>query len=102
LEALDAFSKRLSQNTDLVLVFPPFYVSQIPVQGSPAERWLQACFDRVQSVADHRPHSTMLNLRREDSTAVDANNFWDATHARDFVVQEMEKAIADELLGKHP
>lgn len=102
LEALDAFSKRLSQSTELVLVFPPFYVSQIPVQGSPAERWLQACFDRVQSVANLRPHSAMLNLRREDSTAADANNFWDATHARDFIVRKMEKAIAAELLVKHP
>jgi len=100
LEALEAFSKRLNQSTYLVLVFPPFHVSEIPVHGSPAERWIQACFDRVQSMADQRPHSAMLNLRREDRTAADANNFWDATHARDFVVREMEKAIAAELLAE--
>ena len=71
--------------------------SFIPIEGSDAAGWLDACKAKLRAVAAARPRTTYIDRMIDDDVARDVTNFWDGTHARDSVVRLFERDIGAAL-----
>ncbi|GAU84012.1 hypothetical protein [Bosea sp. BIWAKO-01] len=95
--ALAAFLDAEAKDTPVILVRPPVYVSALPEPGSSAERAEAACRAPFQALADNRPATKLVDLRRDTPLIREPSNFFDHTHYRQIVAREVETSIAAAL-----
>jgi hypothetical protein len=94
LDQLQAFRNSIGDNVQMILLFVPFHVSQLPLPGSDADAWLNSCKMRAKAIAETNPRTVFIDHMREDDLARDINNFTDARHVRDHVTRTIEAEIA--------
>jgi hypothetical protein len=80
--------------TAVVFVWPPVYINEQPVEGSPAEATSRACHAVYAGIAARRPRSAMIDwaVDRPENRTVD--NFFDRTHYRSNLAASVEAEIA--------
>ncbi len=101
LDALDAFIGGLPQETNVALVFTPYYAGGLPDLGSlPAQR-LDACKARAARLAQTR-RTAYLDFMQDNAATRDAANYWDPTHYRSHIAREVEERIALALESSKP
>jgi hypothetical protein len=83
----------------MILLFVPFHVSELPLPDSDADAWLNSCKARAKAIAETNPRTLLIDLMREDVLARDANNFTDARHVRDRITRMIEREIAASVRG---
>lgn len=94
LERLAAFVDGLDEKVAHVFVFPPYHVTEIPIEGSASARSLDACKARVRTIAAGPRRGAVVDWMVENDITRDADNFWDGTHARDHVARMVTDDIA--------
>ncbi|MGH6782716.1 MAG: hypothetical protein ACREB5_11510, partial [Sphingomonadaceae bacterium] len=73
------------------------YVSALPEPGSSAARAEAACLAAFQALADKRPATKLVDLRRDTPLMREPSNFFDHSHYRQIVAREVETSIAAAL-----
>jgi hypothetical protein len=99
LEQLQAFRSSIDSSMQMILLFVPFHVSELPLPDSDADAWLNSCKARAKAIAETNPRTLLIDLMREDVLARDANNFTDARHVRDRITRMIEREIAASVRG---
>jgi len=97
LALLEALGAGLAPETALVLLFTPVPANTLPVPGSAAARWLDACKAGYRALADARPHSTLVDRTVDDAFTRDLDNFEDIQHIRNASAPVPEKDIVEAL-----
>jgi hypothetical protein len=100
MDKLAAFAVAMPPQTSLVLLMIPVHVAMIPVPGTDAARWLDACKAKIDAIAKARPNTVYIDHMVDNEAARDSANFWDGTHARDNLVRLMERDIGAALAPK--
>ena len=95
--ALAALLEAEAKDTPVILVRPPVYVSALPEPGSSAERADTACRAAFRALADERPATKLVDLRRDTPLIREPSNFFDHSHYRQIVAREVETSIAAAL-----
>jgi hypothetical protein len=83
----------------IAFVFVPAYIVALPEEGSAAARRLQACKDRVRSLAKRSPNAVYLDFMTDNPLVRDPSNFTYDLHYRVEVAHWMEPQIARALAG---
>jgi hypothetical protein len=94
LEQLQAFRNSIDDSVQMIMLFVPFHVSELPLPGSDADAWLNSCKMRAKAIAETNPRTLLIDHMREDDLARDTSNFTDARHVRDHVTRMIEAEIA--------
>jgi hypothetical protein len=97
LALLEAFVAELSPQTGLLLYFTPMPANTLPVPGSAAARWLEACKVRYRALTDARQNSAFLDRMIDDAFARDIDNFEDVEHIRNGSAPVLENDIIEAL-----
>lgn len=95
--ALAALLEAESKGAPVVLVRPPLHITALPAPGSPEGRAEAACRAAFQALADERPATKLVDLRRDTPLIREPSNFFDHSHYRQIVAREVETSIAAAL-----
>jgi hypothetical protein len=90
-ERLQALVTELPAETGLVVLFPPTFVTALPVAGSALAEWTAECKGAFARLVERR--GTLLDFQVDGEVARDPKNFMDVTHYRAGVARKVENAI---------
>jgi hypothetical protein len=80
--------------TSVALVMVPHYYIDLPVPGTPAAEEAEQCKAKYRELAASRPHTAMLDFRKDDELTRDQHNFWDRNHYRMPIAKMIERETA--------
>ena len=81
----------------MLLYFVPLPANTLPVPGSAAAAWLDACKAHYRMVSGQRPRTAFVDRMVDDAFTRDIANFEDTTHMRNELAPVLEKDIAQAL-----
>jgi hypothetical protein len=96
-EKLAAVLAKLPPPTAVLLVWPPVFIAEQPVPGSPMDATWRACHQAYADIAAGRPRSAMLDWAVDRPENRVEENFFDKTHYRGALAAEVEADIAAAL-----
>lgn len=94
-EALRVTLARLPEQTHVVLVRPPVYVTGLPEPGSPQAARDASCRAAYAAIASQRPRTHLLDRRVADMQTRDRSLFFDHTHYRKPIAAGIERDIVE-------
>jgi hypothetical protein len=94
---LEAVLAKVQPATAVLLVWPPVYIAEQPVPGSPLEETWRACHQAYADIVARRPRSAMLDWAVDRPENRDAANFFDKSHYRSALAAKVEADIAAAL-----
>jgi hypothetical protein len=96
--ALQNVASRLPAQTRLILLMTPVYAPSLPAAQSPGAELLDSCKSAFARVAANRPGDRWIDLMDDTPLTNDPLMFWDTTHFRGQLTQQVEAAIATALV----
>ena len=97
LDLLNENVRALSPDSIVLFVFPPVYVTTLPLPGSAADARFAACKARVRTIAQSLPRADVLDMRVPGDLANDPSHFVDPNHYDLSVAGEIGRRITDRL-----
>lgn len=91
IEKLRAAVRQLAANARLIVVFPPVFVTQLPVAGSDAGESMEECKGAFSKLVDGR--GALIDFAIDGELVRDPKNFMDATHYRTSLASQLDEAI---------
>ncbi|HWB49879.1 MAG TPA: hypothetical protein VG651_12275 [Stellaceae bacterium] len=85
------------KTTSIAFVVVPHYYIDLPIPATPAAAEAEQCKAGYREIAASRPHTALLDFRKDDAIARDRRNFWDRNHYRMPIARMLEKHIAAAL-----
>jgi hypothetical protein len=94
LEALARFLQEVPEETVVILLRPPVYITGLPTPGSDYERSERECRERLQATAKSRPRLALIDWRTDRPENRIAGNFYDHVHYRRPLARRLEGEIS--------
>jgi hypothetical protein len=96
---LALFLERVPAATKLVLVWPPIFVTALPVPNSKAADLFRSCQETLAAIGRKRHTTAVVDWVVDRPENRDENNFFDPSHGRRRLGQLVEKDIVAALVG---
>jgi hypothetical protein len=97
---LDAVLGEIPATTPVVIVMPPQFYTRLPLAGTPAAQFRDACKERIARRARRGTGSAFIDFLVDSEIARSPENFMDDEHYRRNIAQIIEADIAGALGGR--